>query len=64
MRSSLALAVVVLLGVWCVHLVSAQEFHLCTFTDPTTSKTYDLTHLAKLYTTTASATDPGTPVAP
>jgi hypothetical protein len=61
MRLSLALAVVVvLLSVWCVHLVAAQGFQLCTFTDPTTSKKYDLTNLAKLYTSKASATDPGT----
>ncbi|ELR11076.1 Autophagy-related protein 27 protein [Acanthamoeba castellanii str. Neff] len=59
MRLSLALAVVVvLLSVWCVHLVAAQGFQLCTFTDPTTSKKYDLTNLAKLYTSKASATDP------
>jgi hypothetical protein len=60
MRSLLALAVVVLLGVWCVHLVAAQDFQLCTFTDPTTSKKYDLKNLAKLYTSKASASDPGT----
>ena len=61
MRSLLALAVVVLLGVWCVQLVAAQDFQLCTFTDPTTSKKYDLKNLAKLYTSKASASDPGTP---
>jgi hypothetical protein len=53
--------VVLLLGVWCVHLVAAQDFQLCTFTDPTTSKKYDLTNLAKLYTSKAAVSDPGTP---
>jgi hypothetical protein len=61
MRPSFALAVVVVLGVWCVHLVAGQEFLLCTFTDLPTGKTYDLTNLANIYSTKAAVTDPGTP---
>jgi hypothetical protein len=47
---------------WVVQLASAQQqFQLCTYTDPTTGKSYDLTPLAQQFTTKSSASPPGHP---
>jgi hypothetical protein len=54
---SVALLVVVLVCV--MQLASAQRFQLCTYTDPTTGKSYDLTQLAQQFTTTSAVTNPG-----
>jgi hypothetical protein len=59
-RSVAALLVVVVVLLVCVvQLASAQRFQLCTYTDPTTGKSYDLTQLAQQFTTTSAVTNPG-----
>jgi hypothetical protein len=57
MSRSVAFFMVALLCV--VQLATAQQFQLCTYTDPSTGKSYDLTPLAQQFTTKASASPPG-----
>jgi hypothetical protein len=57
------LLVVVLL--WCVvQLAWAQQFQQCTYTNPSTSKSYDLTPLAQQFTTTSAESPRGHSLAP
>jgi hypothetical protein len=53
-------ASLVLVALLCVvQLALAQQFQLCTYTNPTSGKSYDLTALAQQFTTKASGTLPG-----
>jgi hypothetical protein len=56
------IVVVIMLGC-VVQLASAQQFQQCTYTDPTTGKSYDLTPLAQQFTTKASESAEGHPPA-